>query len=59
MRFHEIFETASVGASSAGGIAPISQPLGELQKRVIDPKKNKYRNAAPKLGIGKDKHAER
>ena len=28
MKIREIMETASAGASSAGGIAPVSQPLG-------------------------------
>jgi hypothetical protein len=28
MRLHEIMENASVGATSSGSIAPVSQPLG-------------------------------
>jgi hypothetical protein len=28
MRAHEITESASAGASSAGGIAPVAMPLG-------------------------------
>ena len=32
MRFREIIESASGGASSAGGIAPVSQPLGVLSR---------------------------
>ena len=33
MKCKEILETASAGASSAGGIAPVSQPLG-MQTRA-------------------------
>ena len=33
MRFYELIENASVGASSAGSIAPVSQPLG-MQTRA-------------------------
>jgi len=32
MRAHEIVESASAGASSAGGIAPVSQPMGMLSR---------------------------
>jgi hypothetical protein len=32
MRAHEITESASAGASSAGGIAPVSQPLGTVSR---------------------------
>lgn len=53
MRLHELLETASVGASSAGGIAPVSQSLGAVQKRVIEQPQNKYKNAAPKNLIRK------
>ena len=28
MRLYDLIENASAGASSAGGIAPVSQPLG-------------------------------
>jgi hypothetical protein len=28
MRAHEIVESASVGASTAGGIAPVAMPMG-------------------------------
>ena len=33
MRFYELVETASAGASSAGSVAPVSQPLG-MQTRT-------------------------
>lgn len=32
MRFHEIMETASVGGTSAGGIAPVIKPLGLVSR---------------------------
>jgi hypothetical protein len=32
MRFREIIESASAGASSAGSIAPVSQPLGTVSR---------------------------
>ncbi len=32
MRAHEITESASAGASSAGGIAPVSQPMGMVSR---------------------------
>jgi hypothetical protein len=32
MRWYEIVESASAGASSAGGIAPVSMPMGVLSR---------------------------
>jgi hypothetical protein len=32
MRMHEIMETASAGASCAGGVAPVAMPLGTLSR---------------------------
>jgi hypothetical protein len=32
MRFREIIESASAGSSSAGSIAPVSQPLGTISR---------------------------
>ena len=32
MRAYEIVESASAGASSAGGIAPVSMPMGTLSR---------------------------
>ena len=32
MRAHEIMETASAGASCAGGMAPIEMPMGMLSR---------------------------
>ena len=32
MRASEIMETASAGASAAGGIAPVSMPMGTLSR---------------------------
>jgi len=32
MRAHEITESASAGASSAGGIAPVSMPMGMVSR---------------------------
>lgn len=57
MKIHELLETASAGAVSAGGIAPVALPLGEIQKRVIAQTKNKYSNASP--DARKKNHAKR
>lgn len=32
MRMHEIMETASAGASCAGGVAPVSMPMGTVSR---------------------------
>jgi len=32
MRAHEIVENASAGASTAGGIAPVAQPMGMVSR---------------------------
>jgi len=32
MRWYEIAESASAGASSAGGIAPVAMPMGVLSR---------------------------
>jgi hypothetical protein len=32
MRWYEIVESASAGASSAGGIAPVAMPMGVLSR---------------------------
>ena len=32
MRFYELVETASAGASSAGSVAVVSQPLGTVSR---------------------------
>ena len=32
MRMHEIMETASAGASSAGGVAPVAMPMGMIAR---------------------------
>jgi len=32
MKMHEIMETASAGASCAGGVAPVATPLGMLAR---------------------------
>jgi hypothetical protein len=32
MRWYEIAESASTGASSAGGIAPVAMPMGMLSR---------------------------
>ena len=57
MRLYELLENASAGAVGAGSIAPVAQPLGELQKRVIAQPKNKYSNASP--DVRKKTHAKR
>jgi hypothetical protein len=42
-----IRENASTGASVAGGMAPIAQPLGAVITRELSVKPAKYRNSAP------------
>ena len=32
MKMREIMETASAGASSAGGVAPVSMPMGTVSR---------------------------
>jgi hypothetical protein len=32
MRMHEIMETASAGASCAGGVAPVAMPMGMVAR---------------------------
>ena len=32
MKMHEIMETASAGASSAGGVAPVAMPMGMIAR---------------------------
>jgi hypothetical protein len=32
MKMHEIMETASAGASSAGGVAPVAMPMGMISR---------------------------
>lgn len=57
MKMREIVESASAGATSAGSVATVSQPLGELQQRRLLPNTGKYMNSAPRQ-IGKS-HAGR
>jgi hypothetical protein len=40
-------ENASVGATAAGGIAPVQQALGQPIKRLSRPRRAKYQNSAP------------
>lgn len=42
-------ETASVGATAAGSVAPVSGVLGSLVRRVAKPQKAKYKNSAPRI----------
>lgn len=44
-----ITETASVGATSAGSIAAISQSLGGPIRRTVMPKPAKYSNSVKSL----------
>ena len=32
MKMHEIMETASTGASCAGGVAPVAMPMGQIAR---------------------------
>jgi hypothetical protein len=44
MKVHEIMENASVGASSSGGIATISQPMGMVSRTGGSMLTGKYTN---------------
>ena len=50
MKIQEIMETASVGGTCAGGIAPVAQPMGEVITRQQPPRAAKYKNSAPRMG---------
>ena len=50
MRAHEFLrEEASAGAMSAGSVAPVVTPLGQIQTRALPAKSAKYRNSAPEI----------
>lgn len=58
MRAREfITETASVGASVAGSMAPISQSLGGPIRRAKPPKPAKYSNSVNSLPKRKNDNA--
>ncbi len=60
MRLREIMEEASAGASSAGAVATVAQPLGEIQRRIPEQSRStKYSNGvAPNYATPrKKKHA--
>ena len=60
MRSREfIREEASAGASSAGNMAVVSQPLGSLITRTQNTKPAKYANSAPVANSRKNKHVIR
>jgi hypothetical protein len=46
MRAHEIVESASAGASSAGGIAPVSMPIGMVSRSGGSLLSGKYTTAS-------------
>jgi len=49
MRAQEIMEEASAGASSAGAVATVAQPLGEIQRRIPEQSRStKYSNGPAK-----------
>lgn len=50
MRIREIMETASAGATSAGSVATVAQPLGSLLYRVQKTPKAKYQNSLIRPG---------
>lgn len=52
-------ETASVGGTSAGGIATVAQPMGEVITREQKPQTAKYRNSAPQTQRSRRKDAKR
>lgn len=43
MRWIEIMETASVAATTAGGMAPVMQPLGAILSRSSVAQRDKYK----------------
>jgi hypothetical protein len=43
MRWSEIMETASAGASTAGGMAAVIQPLGSVLSRTSIAERDKYK----------------
>lgn len=48
MRIQEIMETASAGATSAGGVAPVAQGLGTVSRSGGSLLSGKYsKNSAP------------
>jgi uncharacterized protein YoaH (UPF0181 family) len=49
MRIKEIMEQASAGASTAGAVAVVAQPLGEIQRRIPEQSRStKYSNGPAK-----------
>ena len=42
MRWREIIESASVGATCAGGVAPVSQPMGMVSRNGANLMAGKY-----------------
>ena len=42
MRWREIIESASVGATSAGSVAPVSQPMGIVSRNGANMLAGKY-----------------
>lgn len=50
------FVQESMGGTCAGGIAPVSRPIGEKISREFGRPKTKYQNA-PKALTGKNKNA--
>ena len=51
MRAREfIRETASAGATSAGSIAAVAQPMGQTITRTQNRKPGKYKNSLTRMG---------
>lgn len=48
MKLKEILESASVGATSAGSVATVAQPLTDIAQRRIMRPAAKYKNSAPR-----------
>jgi len=60
MKIKELLETASACATTAGGMAPVALPLGEIIRRPEPTTATKYRNSAPVTDkTMKTKHARR
>jgi hypothetical protein len=58
MRAREFLpEDATAGATSAGSVATVSQPLGGMISRTQMPKPAKYSNSAYKAPNRKKQHA--
>jgi len=59
MRLKELTETASAAATTAGAMATLALPIGEVVRRQQPRLPAKYQNSAPSPGTEKNTHARR